>query len=118
MTQIIVQLLPKSTLELKRSLKHTNGGSLNFQSDSPKDLRESWKLCLRSFVWALPPPLERERPQNQWISDSTWVLINQRAALRRAGKLNQCGARVIGRRIKAALKGDRKQRAATVGEKN
>ncbi len=70
------------------------------------------ELCLD----VAPPPM-RERPKNQWISDSTWVLINQRAALRRAGKLNQCGARVIGRCIKAALKGGRKQRAATVGDK-
>jgi hypothetical protein len=56
-------------------------------------------------------------PKNQWISDSTWVLIDQGAALRQAGKLNQCRAHVIGRCIKAALKGDRKQRAATVGDK-
>ncbi len=63
------------------------------------------------------PTPERERHKNQWISDSTWVLINQRAALRQAGKLNQCEARVIERRIKAALKGDHKQRAATVGDK-
>jgi hypothetical protein len=31
--------------------------------------------------------------------------------------LDQCRARVIGRRIKAALKGDRKQWVATVGDK-
>ncbi len=69
------------------------------------------ELCLD-----VAPPLERERPKNQWISDSTWVLIDQWVALRQAGKLNQCGACVIGRRIKAALKGNRKQRAVTLGE--
>ncbi len=63
------------------------------------------------------PPPERKRPKNQWISDSTWALIDQRAALWQAGKLNQCRAHVIGRRIKAALKGNLKQKAATVGDK-
>ncbi len=63
------------------------------------------------------PPSVRERPTNQWISDSTWVLVDHRAALRRAGKLNQCGSRVIGRQIKAALAKDCKQRAANVGDK-
>jgi hypothetical protein len=66
-------------------------------------------------MWS--PPLVRERPTNQWISDSTWVLVDHRAALRRAGKLNQCGSRVTGRQIKAALAKDRKQRAANVGDK-
>jgi hypothetical protein len=68
------------------------------------------------FVFAPPPPV-RERPTNQWISDSTWVLVDHRAALRRAGKLNQCGSRVIGRQIKAALAKDCKQRAANVEDK-
>jgi hypothetical protein len=70
------------------------------------------KLC----VDIVPPP-EREKPKNQWISDGTWALINHRAALRRAGKLNQCGSRVIGRRIKAALASNCKQRAVDVGDK-
>jgi hypothetical protein len=51
------------------------------------------------------------------ISDGTWALINHWAALRRAGKLNQCGSRVIGRRIKAALVSNCKQRAVDVGDK-
>jgi hypothetical protein len=45
------------------------------------------------------------------------VLIDHRAALRQAGKLNQCRSRVIGRRIKAALASNRKQLAADVGDK-
>jgi hypothetical protein len=38
-------------------------------------------------------------------------------ALRWAGKLNQCGSRVIGRQIKAALASDCKQHAADVRDK-
>ncbi len=45
------------------------------------------------------------------------MLINHRAALRRAGKLIQHGSRIIGRQIKAALAKDCKQRAANVGDK-
>jgi hypothetical protein len=63
------------------------------------------------------PPLVRERPTNQLISDSTWVLVNHWAALRRAGKLNQRGSHIIGRQIKAALAKDCKQHAANVGDK-
>jgi hypothetical protein len=70
------------------------------------------KLCMD-----IVPPPEKKRPKNQLISDDIWVLINHWAALRQAGKLNQCGSRVIGRGIKAALVSDRKQHAADVGDK-
>jgi hypothetical protein len=60
-----------------------------------------------------PLPL-RERPANKWISDATWLLINQRAHLHKSGKLMQQQAQCLGRRIKAALGGDWRQRAANV----
>jgi hypothetical protein len=63
-----------------------------------------------------PLPL-RECPANKWISDATWLLINQRACLHKSGKLMQQQARCIGRRIKAALGGDWRQRAAEVASK-
>jgi hypothetical protein len=49
--------------------------------------------------------------------DGTWALIDYQAALRQAGKLNQCGSRVIRRQIKAALASDCKQHAADVRDK-
>jgi hypothetical protein len=64
---------------------------------------------------ALPP--EKERPQNQSISKGTWVLINQWAALRQAGKLEQRRSCVIERQIKATLASNRKQHTATVRDK-
>ncbi len=45
------------------------------------------------------------------------MLIDHWAALRRAGKLNQCRSRIIGRQIKAALAKDCKQHVANVGDK-
>ncbi len=49
-TQIIAQLLRKSTLDLKREWRLTKAGAIVFPLSSPVDLKESWKLYLRSFV--------------------------------------------------------------------
>lgn len=58
------------------------------------------------------PPPPRKREANAWISDATWGLIDQRAALRKRGILSQANGRRLGRRIRVALKADRKKRAA------
>jgi hypothetical protein len=63
-----------------------------------------------------PLPL-RERPANKWISDATWLLIDQHARLHKIGKLTQRQAQCLGRRIKAALGGNQRQRAANVASK-
>jgi hypothetical protein len=54
----------------------------------------------------------RERPANRWISDKTWATIDKRATLRRQGTLLLRVARQLGRKIKASLAADCKQRAA------
>jgi hypothetical protein len=59
----------------------------------------------------------RERPANKWISDATWLLIDQRARLHKSGKLTQQQAQCLGRRIKAALGGDQRQCAVNVASK-
>ena len=63
---------------------------------------------------AIVPPPARERPENQWISEQTWALIDNRARLRREGRLLQRAGGGMGRQINAALKGDRKQRADNI----
>jgi hypothetical protein len=63
------------------------------------------------------PLLLRECPANKWISDATWLLIDQHACLHKSGKLMQRQAQHLGRRIKAAFGGDRWQRAADVASK-
>ena len=54
---------------------------------------------------------------NSWIRPGTWLLIDQRTSLRREGRLSQKEGRRLGRRIKAALKEDCRERARRVGER-
>jgi hypothetical protein len=79
-------------------------------------MRELESLFNNLQLGCKPLPL-RERPANKWISDATWLLINQRAHLYKSGKLTQRQARCLGRRIKAALGGDWQQCAANVVSK-
>jgi hypothetical protein len=60
------------------------------------------------------PPPPWERPANKWISDATWLLIDQRARLHKSKKLKQRQACCLGRQIKAALQGIQQQCAADV----
>jgi hypothetical protein len=53
---------------------------------------------------------------NDWISEETWRLIAHRAMLRRSGRLCQTGGRRLHRQIGAALRNDRRDRTAHVGE--
>jgi hypothetical protein len=76
-------------------------------------MRELESLFNNLQLGCKPLPL-RECPANKWISDATWLLIDQRARLYKSRKLTQRQARCLGRRIKAALDGNRRQRAANV----
>ena len=55
----------------------------------------------------IPPP-HRECSANQWISDKSWEVINQRATLRRMGNLPLTNAHRISCKIKSSLTADRK----------
>ena len=59
---------------------------------------------------------KRERPESAWVRPGTWALIDERAARRKEGNLTQREARRLGRKIAAALKEDRKERARKAGE--
>jgi hypothetical protein len=76
-------------------------------------MRELESLFNNLQLGCKPLPL-RKRPANKWILDATWLLINQRARLHKSGKLMQQQAQSLGHRIKAALGGNRRQRAANV----
>ena len=56
-----------------------------------------------------------ERPSNDWIRPSTWMLIDHRATLARENKLNQRDRRRLVRKIKAHLQDNRRNRTAAVG---
>jgi hypothetical protein len=58
----------------------------------------------------------KKRPWNDWISEETWRLIAHQVMLRRAGRLCQTGGRRLHRQIGAALRNDRRDRTARVGE--
>ena len=60
-------------------------------------------------------PALRERLVNSWIRPGTWTLIDHCATLNCQNLLNQQTRRVLGRRIRAALKADRCQHAANRG---
>ena len=58
---------------------------------------------------AVPKPHEREKQKNAWISEETWRLVSERVSARR-GTGVQMRIRILGRAIRASLKGDRKRR--------
>ena len=60
---------------------------------------------------AVDPSQRREMPKNLWTRGGIWELIDHRAQMRREGPLTQEEGRKLGRRIKAALKADRIERA-------
>ena len=65
---------------------------------------------------ALPPLSTPEIRSKSWISEASWRLVDQKNALRRLpGSTNLTEYRRLIRSLKASLKGDRKQRAATAG---
>ena len=58
---------------------------------------------------AVPKPHMRERRMNEWISEETWRLVNERVSARRGARVQARIWRLI-RAIAASLKGDRKRR--------
>jgi len=62
------------------------------------------------------PPLPRERRRNSWISDTTWTLVDERAAMRRSPQFDRTAYRRVDRGVKAAIKADRLRRAEEAAE--
>ena len=79
-------------------------------------MTEGEKL-FESLSEAVEKPRQKEREANSWIRPGTWLLVDRRTSLRREGRLSQKEGRQLGRKIKAALKEDRRERARRVGEK-
>ena len=61
-------------------------------------------------------PPHRSREENAWICPGTWALVDERSKLRQLRRLTQAEGRRLGRRIHAALKADRAERARKAGE--
>jgi len=62
------------------------------------------------------PPLPRERRRNSWISNTTWKLVDERAAMRRSPQFDRTAYRRVDRGVKAAIKADRLRRAEEAAE--
>ena len=75
------------------------------------------KRMFEKFAEEISKPMRRDRDSNSWIRPGTWLLIDQRTSLRREDRLSQAEGRKLGRKIKAALKADRRERARRAGEK-
>ena len=65
---------------------------------------------------AVPKPHSRERLKNEWISEETWRLVNERVSAQR-GVGVKAKIRRLSREIAASLKGDQKRRVETAVEK-
>ena len=70
---------------------------------------------LEELVEAVAAPPKRERPDHDWIRGGTWKLVDQRAALRKEGRLTQAEGRRLTRRIHKAFNDNRKERALQAG---
>ena len=71
---------------------------------------------LEELVDTLEAPGKRDRPDHEWIRGGTWALIDERASRRKQGTLTQAQGRRLSRRIRQALKQDRRERARKAGE--
>ena len=63
----------------------------------------------------MPKPHARDRHKNEWISEDTWRLVDERVSAQRGTGVH---ARIqrLGRAIRASLKGDRKRRVEIAGQ--
>lgn len=61
------------------------------------------------------PAHKGKKQREGWISDATWLLVDQRSSLRRNINHDRSEARRLTRKIKASLKTDRKARVAAAG---
>ena len=78
--------------------------------------RTEMETAFETLKDACEPPLERDKPINSWISDTTWKLVDHRTMLHKKGQLSSRGSRALNRQVRAALKADRCQRASKAAE--
>ena len=81
-----------------------------FRKVTEEEMTEEERM-FETLKEAVDPSQRREMPKNLWTRGGIWELIDHRAQMRREGPLTQEEGRKLGRRIKAALKADRIERA-------
>ena len=83
----------------------------------PRAGRSSGGKLFEQLACKIDKPDHRRRKENAWIRPGTWALVDERAKLRQLQQLTQAEGRRLTRRIHAAIKGDRVERARQAGEK-
>ena len=112
---LVLGTLISNTLRENKSYRH---GRKKFPHQTPKMGPSSRLDSLYHDVEqaALPPVATPEQQSKSWISAVLLQIVNQKNALRKLpGPTNYTEYRHLTRSLKASLKGDRKQRAATAG---
>ena len=77
----------------------------------PRTGRSSGEKLFEQLACKIDKPDHRRREENAWIRPGTWALVDERAKLRQLQRLTQAEGRQLTRRIHAAIKGDRVERA-------
>ena len=65
---------------------------------------------------AVPNPKKWAAHHNAWISEATWILLDERVSARQETGRDQARNRKLGWEIQAELKEDRQRRDEMVGE--
>jgi hypothetical protein len=68
-----------------------------FSIKLPQGPQDKLTTLFKELYLDVVAPLVQAQQSNQWISISTWVLIDKRAVLKQQGKLSQQAAHLIGR---------------------
>jgi hypothetical protein len=64
-------------------------------------------MIFQALKRAEVPPLPRQWSWNAWISEETWKLVDERAAMRKRSGCDRTAYCHLDRRVKAALRADR-----------
>ena len=77
--------------------------------EGPFHFSRSGYICYFALRRAVPKLHEREKHKNEWISDETWRLVDERVSIRRGTRVRARIQRLV-QAIRASLKGERKRR--------
>ena len=101
--RLVLGILPSSPLsENKAYLNGRKRFPLKAPTVGPLTKADSLFQRLKGFMEDEP---REERRARSWISAATWILVDQKAALRRLAAPSQAALRSLTRRIQVALKG-------------
>ena len=96
----------RSALEQEHTRYITGRRKLPLRPPTEQTREDGIFVALRR---AMPKPHGRDRHKNEWISEETWRLVDERVSAQRGTGVH-ARIRRLGRAIRAILQGDRKRR--------